>query len=95
MPTLPDIPATFDDWVDLNTVSGIAVGTAMRIQNKSTVWVHIAEQTAKPALDSKAGTLISNMSSAYAFATVLTGAQKIWARSSVETRTAQLSVQEG
>lgn len=91
--TIADVPVTFSDWVDINTVSGITVGVAMTIQNKSTVWVHLIEQVTKPTLDATDGLLLTNVDNAYAITNIPTGAIRVWARTSESTRTAKLSVQ--
>lgn len=48
MATRPDIIITASGWVDLNDLSGIAVGTPMRIINKGSSTVYIAEGTEEP-----------------------------------------------
>lgn len=48
--TLPLINLTGTDWVNLNTASGIAVGTSIEIQNQSSQAVNLAISPLKPAI---------------------------------------------
>jgi len=51
--TLPSINLTNNDWTNLNTASGIAVGTAIEIQNQSSTTILVAISPTKPTLDFK------------------------------------------
>lgn len=80
-------------WVDINTSSGIAVGTAMTIQNTSTIWVHLAESDSEPT-EAEYHKVITSLTYNNAEAQVLTGSGRVWARSSVATRQGTLAIQE-
>ncbi len=94
--TLPDIPVTPDDWVDLSSVSGIAAGNTYVINNKSSVWVKLIESDTKPAADDNSGEILANFPETYSAATVQAGSLKIWAKSrpSGVYTVATLSLQE-
>ena len=51
--TLPSINLTGTDWVNLNTASGIAVGTSIEIQNQSSTALLVSISPTKPTLDFK------------------------------------------
>ena len=89
--TIPDL-IIGDTWVDVNTASGIAVGTSLDLLNKSPTWLRLAEGTA-PAADSTDGLTLGNMDTSYARRIIPTGSLTIWAKSSVVGRTTKLSVQ--
>jgi hypothetical protein len=78
--TNPDITIPTEDFVSINTLSGIAVGTAMTITNKSSSYILLAEGT-KPAATSEDGVLVSPMSDTYAIADIPSGSLEIWAKS--------------
>lgn len=68
-----------DDWYDINTLSGAAVGTALNIQNISTGQVILVESTTKPVTDN--GPILFD--AAYgelSKATVDSGSLKMWAK---------------
>jgi hypothetical protein len=94
MATIPDITVDSTEYVSVNTLTGIAVGTAMSILNKTTNWTRVQEIVAKPADTDTAGVLISSMSESYARADVALGSSEIWVRVAEEGRVATLSVQE-
>ncbi len=94
--TVPDISVS-GDWVNVNTATGIAVGAAILITNKSGItsagaWVILAEG-AHPDAKSTSGTIIGDVNSQYAQATVPSGSLAIWAKCTVPTRSVSLSVQ--
>lgn len=72
------IPTT---WVDINTLSGVAVGTAMTLQNQSTHRIRLTESTSTPT-DSDLGKVILplNIENNGSDATITAGSLKIWAR---------------
>jgi len=90
--TLPDIQIG-NDWVSINAATGIAVGTAMAIQNKSTTWVLLQESTVKPNISSNNGILITDLFHQEPSKEVLSGSLEVWAKSTVADRPAILSVQ--
>tara|TARA_R100001594_G_scaffold22618_1_gene43837 strand:+ start:568 stop:945 length:378 start_codon:yes stop_codon:yes gene_type:complete len=86
-----DVPP--NTWVDVNTVSGIAVGSSITIQNVSTVWVNIQESSSEPT-EEREGKIITNLDKSSAEALVKSGSDKIWVRSTQEDRGAVVAVQE-
>ena len=93
--TLPDVVVPFDDFISVNTESGIAVGTAITIQLKSTSWVRLVESDTKPDPSvTNIGVILSNLSSPYAIADITSGSGEIWAISTKDKQAASLNVQE-
>lgn len=92
--TINDIPVTSAAWVNLNTQSGIAVGTPMFIVNESLTWVRLFEGSTAPALDYSSGITLTNKTNGYADAYVERGSLAIWALSTRENQTVNLSVQQ-
>jgi len=70
-----------DSWVDINTVTTIAVGTAVEVMNKGSYKVFITEDASIPTED-EVGKLITSRSKNYAVVNVLTGSDRIWCRCS-------------
>ena len=91
--TIPDIVVPYNDWLDLNTASGIAVGTAMIIKNKSQTSVRIQEGTTKPDANSTDGEVLTSMALDYAGARVKSNSLKIWVKSVKEKPLGKLTVQ--
>lgn len=89
--TLPDV-VVGDTWVDLNTVTGIAVGTRLALLNKSTTWIQLAEGT-EPAANYKDGVILRDMESNYAQADIPASSLTIWAKSAIVGKLCRLSVQ--
>jgi hypothetical protein len=92
--TIPDIHVDDTAWVDVNTASGVAVGSKFRITLKSTTWCRLYEGTVAPAIDSKDGEVITDKYNPYNVAVIPAGSSKIWARSSSEGRSSDIMVQE-
>ncbi len=92
--TIPYISVDSTDWVNLNTESGIAVGTAMSISTPSASTGRLVESATKPALDFDGGEIITNYRYSNNVASVLAGSLDIWAIASVEGRPINISVQE-
>ena len=74
--TLPSINLTPADWTNLNTTSGIAVGTSIEIQNQSSQAITLAISPTKPAIGFK-GVLVPPLPSE--IAVVGTGESIVWA----------------
>lgn len=96
MKTIDDIKIPSESWVDLNTLSGISVGTPFDIQNKTTVWVQLYEGDDQPTSDEVDGRIMTNLGHSYGVATVLSGSLKIWAKAKPQSGllSATISVQE-
>ena len=92
--TIPDILVTAAAWVDVNTASGVSVGTKMRITLKTGVWCRLYEGATPPAITSKQGEILTDKHNPNNFATIPTGSLKIWSLSSQIGRTVRLLVQE-
>jgi len=84
--------AVSDSWVDINTVSTIAVGTAMELMNKGNYKVFITEDSSIPTED-EVGKLITSRGKNYSVANVLFGSDRIWCRCSSDNGVI-LAVQE-
>lgn len=80
-------------WVDINTASGIAVGTNVTVQCDGTAWVRIQESDTKPDTPDQ-GKLITNLSQNSAEAIVNNSPLKLWARSTRPNCSASIAIQE-
>lgn len=78
--SIPDISVPSDQFVDINTLSGISIGVAMSIQNKGNYNIVLQESVLQPAADSENGVIITNVYEPYARGDVRAGSIKIWAR---------------
>ena len=87
--TLPDS----GEWVDVNTLSGIAVGTDITLQCTGTTWLKLQESDTQPVtLDQ--GNVMTGMASTSSEAIVTNSPLRLWARSYTVGRTAEIAVQE-
>lgn len=94
MATLPDITVTSDDFISLNTASGLAAGTLMNVQLKTTSWIRLIQSSTKPDPSSEDGLILTNLSYNYAVATVLAGGDEVWAICTQKGKTSKVVVQE-
>ena len=78
MAEIQDVPLA-DDWLDLNTYTGIAVGTAMNIQNDGAYHFRIQESSTEPVSENE-GFRVTTLGADYAAPTVRSGSLKIWVR---------------
>lgn len=78
--TLPNIPVGHDAWVDLSTVSGIAVGTAYEITNQKGGWVLLFESSTEPDINEKSGRRLSVFPNENSSAFIPEGSLKVWAK---------------
>lgn len=92
--TVPNITVPFDQYLDLNTASGIAVGTAMQVFNRGTQHILIQESAAQPLTSSNDGVELTNTSQDYADCTVEVGSLTIWVKSASDNKAGLVSVQE-
>jgi hypothetical protein len=74
--TLPSIDLTSTDWINLNTASGIAVGTSINVQNQSSTALLLATSPTKPNLDFK-GVVVPPLPAQ--IATIGAGESAVWA----------------
>ncbi len=87
--TLPLVEIPANTWVDLNTETGIAVGTAMIFKAQSTqTQIRLAISTAEPASPEIAFPISTGENTT----TIGSGENRIWAYSTSQSK---LSVQEG
>lgn len=93
---IPDITIPSDEYVSINTLSGVDIGTEMVLQLKSTVWIRLVESATKPAASVEDGLLMSNLTQNYASATIRAGSLEVWAISTKTNYNAssKLNVQE-
>lgn len=66
-----------DEWVSVNTLIGVAVGTEMEITVTSMYGVQVWEGT-KPTNDFRGGKPLSSMKMDYAVVKVEAGSEEIW-----------------
>lgn len=93
MASLPDFTIG-DSWVSLNVLSGIAVGTSMKIQNKSNTWAYLVEANAAPVNPNLTGELITDLSHMEPSKIIAAGSGEIWAKTSIEGRAVTLNIQQ-
>jgi hypothetical protein len=92
--TIADITVDATAWVDLNTTSGIAVGTKFSITNKGTHWVRLYEGTTAPVITVTDGEVLTTQPHSTSSSLVLAGSLKIWALCADTGASSKLSVQE-
>ncbi|CAH9011824.1 conserved hypothetical protein [Vibrio phage 424E50-1] len=81
MSSIPDIKIDTDgDWVSINSESGIAIGVAVKIQNKSTQPYLLFESSSKPLTTSFSGEVITPLNSTEPSKIVTQGSEEIWVR---------------
>lgn len=81
---MPDIKATTDDWISVNSLSGIAVGTQLRVQNKATNFCLLQEAASKPDIANFEGEIITPIYQPEPSKIVLAGSGEVWVRPSFE-----------
>jgi hypothetical protein len=93
---IPDLVIPSDQYVSINTLSGISVGTTMEIQLKTNDWVRLIESATQPANNVTDGIIISSMYHNYATATIKALSLEIWAITITSTydRVSKVNVQE-
>ena len=85
--SLPDIFFNEDDFIDVYAETGIAVGTALIVQNKGQQEVSLVVQSSKPSLPRDRGIVLSP----YDFVVVSSGESGLWGISA--NNNARVSVQ--
>lgn len=80
MATIIDISVTTETWVDVSSVTGIAVGTGYNIQNKKGSVVILVESATEPQADYTSGKYVAPFPSSVSTATILEGSSSIWAK---------------
>lgn len=89
--TIADIPIT-PTWQSLNTLSGIPVGAAMQINNKTITLVILAEGT-QPLADSTDGVPLTTYRDTKSGKVVPAGSLEIWARTDANVASGLITVQ--
>lgn len=82
-----------DEWVNVNTLVGIVVGTEMLVQNDGVSWVRLQESTTQPVAETE-GKLLTNLKDSTANGSVDAGSDDLWARSTRKGVSGSLAVQE-
>ena len=81
---MPDISTTTSDWVSVNTLSGIAVATRIKIQNKTTKYMLLLENAGKPNISDFSGELITNLHLGESSKIITEGSPEVWVRNAKE-----------
>lgn len=81
-------------WQSLNVLSGIAVGSAMVIQNKSTNWFYMVESNTQPVDSSTEGVDVTSLHYNYAVVTTDAGDLEYWVRPVDYGKSVRINVQE-
>lgn len=89
--TIPDITIT-TVWQSLNTLSGIAIGTAMQVDNKSTALILLVEGTQPNAIDVD-GVPLTAYSGNKSTRSIEAGSLEIWVRIDAASSTGRITVQ--
>lgn len=93
--TLPDVQVPNTDWIDVFNATGIAVGTALTIQNKSSSEIIAFESATKPAYPATGdGVQVLPFSKCGEFYTLSSGSNGLW-MTSLEWDNANVSIQGG
>lgn len=91
--TIADLVIT-NSWQSINTLTGISVGDAMTIDNKSTSLVLLAEGT-QPSASSKDGVPLTTYRGTNSTKIIPSGSLEIWARIEAESSEVRITVQAG
>jgi hypothetical protein len=93
MATLANIVIAGDEWVSVNTLTGIPIGTGFFLQNISaTAGAILQEKTTQPLAASRDGQRMSPMTGSYAWATIYAGGDEVWAKATNIDGSVTLSV---
>lgn len=76
MAIIADVPVN-TSWVDINTVTGLIVGTSLSVMNKGGQSLFLTESVAEPTSDTE-GYVLSSVGNNYATASILTGSLRVW-----------------
>jgi len=90
--TIADVIVSDDAWTDVYTTTGIAVSTALVIQNKGSATLLLYIAAAAPALSVEDGFIVPNSSHSDPTVSVAAGELGLFAKTSSGTTT--ISVQE-
>ena len=87
------VTLTIDDWVDLNTAAGVAVGGAFRIQNIGSNACYLIDAAAKPTQPSGI-LLLTAQFDELSIADVESGSERVWVMPSSPNKTIRLMVSD-
>ena len=90
---LPNITVDGNDFVSLNALSSIAIGTAFWIQNKGFYPLHLIESATKPASTSVEGLIVGNIHSNNNNPNFAAGSLEIWVRCEHPPHTTKLHIE--
>lgn len=79
--TIPDITLGTTEYVDLNTLTGIAAGTALVVFNKGIAPIRLQKAAAQPADNSTEGEVIGHRLHARSFLILDAGESTLWGKS--------------
>lgn len=71
--TLPDVVIPKDQYVSLNNLSGVAIGTAILLQVKGSTWINLVESVTQPAPTVVDGVYLTSLTEGYATARIPQG----------------------
>lgn len=91
--TIPDISLGPDVYVDLNTLSGVAVGTPLVVSNKSHSPIRLQQVATQPDDNSTEGMILAHMLHPNARLVLDAGESTLWGKSG-STTNARISVQD-
>lgn len=91
--TIPDILATTNEYVNVNTLTSITAGTALVITNKSTNKIRVQISNTQPADDSTDGELLSILPAPTAIKLISAGENAVWVQAT-EIINSPISVQD-
>lgn len=78
--TIPDLNIPNDQFVDINTLSGIPIGTAFTVINKGSHNIVLQESVLQPDSESEDGVVLTSIYYPYARGDIRAGSLAIWAR---------------
>lgn len=81
-------------WQSVNSLTGIAVGTEIQVQNKSSQEVLIITADSQPTDSSEAGAIMTPMTHNYAIVTIDSGESTVWVRPSMYGREVTLYIED-
>lgn len=91
MTTYTNINSTAFDWVDVNTLSGAAIGTEFTIQNLGSDAFYIRESNSKP-LDVDGPLVLSRQEGEMSKAYISAGSSTIWVKPTIAGDLIKLAV---
>ena len=92
---MSDIKVKTTEWISVSSLSGIEVGSLMKLQNKGTTELLIQESATKPSDTDTSGEVMTTLSGVEPSKVVTEDGEEVWARiRQPKTGTIILSVQE-